>query len=99
MTAHEIAKDFIKTMNPSLWDGVGRKPDNFDTRIKTYIVDGFNEYKLNVSYDKKDKLGYVVMFEIRWIDNGERIYLYDIRRINSEDVIEHSIDSLFSYFQ
>ena len=56
MTAHEIARDFIKTMNPSLWDGVGRKPDNFDTRIKTYIVDGFNEYKLNVLYDKKDKL-------------------------------------------
>ena len=98
MTAHEIAKDFINTMNPSGWDGVGQKPDNFDTRIKTYIVDGFNEYKLNVSYDKKDKLGYVVMFEIRWIDSGERIYLYDIRRINSEDAIEHSIDSLFSCF-
>ena len=97
MTAREIAKDFIKTMNPSRWAGVGRKPDNFDTRIKTYIIDGFNEYKLDVSY-KNDRLGYVVMLEIRWIDNGERIYVYNVRRINSEDAIEHSIDSLVSYF-
>lgn len=97
MTAREIARDFIKTMNPSRWAGVGRKPDNFDTRIKTYTIDGFYEYKLDVSYDEDDKLGYVVMLEIRWADNGERIYVHDIRRINSEDAIEHSINSLVNY--
>ena len=98
MTAREIAEDFVSTMNPSGWDGIGRKPDNFDTRVKTYIIDGFNEYKLDVSYDKNDRLGYVVMLEIRWADDGERIYVHNIRRINSEDAIEHSIDSLVSYF-
>lgn len=93
MTAHEIAKDFIKTMNPSRWAGVGQKPDNFDTRIKTYIVDGFNEYKLDVSYDE-DELGYVAMLEIRWADDGELIYVLNTQRVNSEDAIEYSINSL-----
>ena len=97
MTAREIAEDFVSTMNPSRWAGVGRKPDNFDTRIKTYDIDGFPEYELDVSYDE-DELGYVVMLEIRWIDNGERLYVYNVRRINSEDAIEHSIDSLVGYF-
>lgn len=94
MTAREIARDFIKTMNPSLWDGVGRKPDNFDTRIKTYIVDGFNEYKLNVSYDEDDELGCAVMLELRWVDDGELIYVLNTQRVNSEDAIEYSINSL-----
>lgn len=98
MTAREIAEDFISTMNPSRWAGVGHKPDDFDTRIKTYTIDGFYEYELDISYDKKDKLGYVVMFEIRWADDGERIYVLDTQRINSENAIEHSIDSLVSYF-
>ena len=97
MTAREIAEDFVSTMNPSRWAGVGRKPDNFDTRIKTYDIDGFPEYELDISYDE-DELGYVVMLEIRWADDGERIYVHNIRRINSEDAIEHSIDSLVSYF-
>ena len=60
-------------------------------------IDGFYEYELDISYDE-DELGCVVMLEIRWADDGERIYVYDIQRINSEDAIEHSIDSLVSYF-
>ena len=97
MTAREIAEDFIKTMNPSRWAGVGQKPDNFDTRIKTYTIDGFHEYELDVSYGEDDELGYVVMLEIRWADDGELIYVHDIRRVNSEDAVEHSIDSLVDY--
>ena len=93
MTAREIEKDFIKTMNPSGWDGVGRNPDNFDTRIKTYDIDGFPEYELDVSYDE-DELGYVVMLEIRWADDGELIYVLNTQRVNSEDAIEYSINSL-----
>lgn len=98
MTAREIAENFIKTMNPSRWDGVGQKPDDFDMETKTYIIDGFYNYKIDIFYDKNDKLGYVIMLEIRWADDGERIYVYDIQRINSEDAIEHSIDSLVSCF-
>lgn len=84
MTAREIAEDFISKMNPSRWAGVGQKPDNFDTRIKTYTIDGFYEYEL----------GYVVMLEIRWADDGELIYVLDTQRVNSEDAIEYSINSL-----
>lgn len=93
MTAREIAKDFINTMNPSRWAGVGQKPDNFDTRVKTYTIDGFPEYELDISYDD-DELGYVVMLEIRLADDGELIYVLDTQRVNSEDAIEYSINSL-----
>ena len=93
MTAREIAEDFINTMNPSRWAGVGRKPDNFDTTIKTYHIDAIPEYELDVSYDE-DELGYVVMLEIRWADDGELIYVLNTQRVNSENAIEYSINSL-----
>ena len=94
MTAREIAEDFIKTMNPSRWVGVGQKPDNFDTRIKTYTIDGCPEYELDISYDEDDEFGYVVLMEMRWADDGELIYVLDTQRINSELAIEDSIESL-----
>lgn len=94
MTSREIAEDFIKRMNPSGWAGVGRKPDDFDTRIVTYTIDGFPEYELDISYDEDDEFGYVIMLELRWADNGELIYVLDTKRVNSEDAIECSIDSL-----
>lgn len=94
MTAREIAEDFINTMNPSRWAGIGRKPDNFDTRIKTYTIDGFYEYELDISYDEDDELGCAVMLELRWADDGELIYALNTQRVNSEDAIEYSINSL-----
>lgn len=94
MTAREIAEDFISKMNPSRWAGVGQKPDNFDTRIKTYTIDGFPEYELDISYDENDELGYAVMLELRWADNGELIYVLNTQRVNSEDAIEYSINFL-----
>lgn len=94
MTSHEIAENFIKRMNPSMWAGIGQKPNDFDTRIVTYTIDGFPEYELDISYDKNDELGYAVMLELRWADNGELIYVLNTQRVNSEDAIEYSIDSI-----
>lgn len=88
MTAREIAEDFINTMNPSRWAGVGQNPDDFDMETKTYTIDGFYNYKIDIFYDKNDKLGYMAMLELRWADNDKLIYVIDTYRINSEDVIE-----------
>ena len=98
MTAREIARDFINTMNPSRWAGVGYKPDNFDTRIKTYTIDGFPEYELDISYDEYDELGYIAMLELRWSDDEELIYVFDVHEINSEDKIESSINYIIDDF-
>ena len=94
MTSREIAEDFIKRMNPSMWAGVGRKPDDFDTRIVTYAIDGFPEYKLDIYYDEDEEFGYVVIFELRMVDDGKLIYILHSRRIDSEDAIESSINFL-----
>lgn len=94
MTAREIAENFIKTMNPSRWAGVGQKPDDFDTRIKTYTIDCFPKYDLDISYDEDDEFGYIAMLELRWSDDDELIYVFDVHEINSEDEIESSINYL-----
>lgn len=93
MTAREIAEDFIKTMNPSKWAGVGQKPDDFNMETKTYAIDayGYSNYKIDIFYDKNDELGYMTMLELRWADNDELIYVIDTHKINSEYVIEFLI--------
>lgn len=93
MTSREIAEDFINTMNPSRWAGVGKRPDDFNMETKTYIIDGYQSsiYKIDVFYDKNDELGYMTMIELRWADNDELIYVIDTHIINSEYVIEFLI--------
>lgn len=91
MTAREIAEDFISKMNPSRWAGVGQKPDDFNMETKTYTIDDFFNYEIDIFYYKNDETDCVVMLELRREDNGELIYVIDSQRINSEDTIEYLI--------
>jgi hypothetical protein len=54
--AIDIAKDFLKTMNPENWNGVGDKPESFNTLIKTYDISS-DTVELDISFDycKEDK--------------------------------------------
>lgn len=54
MTIREIAEDFIKRMNPSGWDGTGNKPNDFDTRIVTYDVDGYPGVEMDLHFEEDD---------------------------------------------
>ena len=49
--AERIAKDFLEKMNPTNWNGNGRKPKSFDTRIVTYDIDSINGNELDISFD------------------------------------------------
>lgn len=98
MTAREIAEDFISKMNPSRWAGVGQKPDDFNMETKTYTIDGFFNYEIDIFYYKNDETDCVVMLELRREDNGELIYVIDSQRINSEDTIEYLIRLLIDDF-
>lgn len=91
MTAREISEDFISKMNPSRWAGVGQKPDDFNMETKTYTIDDFFNYEIDIFYYKNDETDCVVMLELRREDNGELIYVIDSQRINSEDTIEYLI--------
>lgn len=55
--ARRIAEDFISEMNPDNWDGIGEKPNSFNTLIKTYDIDSKNNNELDISfdYDKEEK--------------------------------------------
>lgn len=54
--AEQIAKDFINEMNPTNWDGKGKRSKELDTRIKTYDF-GSPYVVLDISfeYDRLDK--------------------------------------------
>jgi len=55
--AEQIARDFIGQMNPELWDGVGKKPQSFNTLIVTYDINSKNSNVLDISfeYNKEEK--------------------------------------------
>ena len=55
--AEKIAKDFLEKMNPTNWNGKGRKPNSFDTRIMTYDIDSINGNELDISFDYIDDDG------------------------------------------
>lgn len=51
--AIEIAEDFLKRMNPDGWDGVGKRPKSFDTRIVTYDVGSPYNDELDIRFEKE----------------------------------------------
>ena len=100
MTAREIAEDFIKTMNPSGWNGVcyKLKPNNFRDEIwKTYNVDSHPEIDIDIhfEYDGSDD-GYWYVCEAFDKDAdekiGEGIWGSDV---NSIDGLEIAIREVF----
>ncbi len=55
MTAREIAKDFVSTMNPSGWDGSGNRPDSTPlNEVLTYHLDEYPEINLDLHYEYDD---------------------------------------------
>lgn len=54
--AKKIAENFLSRMNPENWDGVGEKPESFDTRIVTYDIDSYDvELDISFEYDEDEK--------------------------------------------
>lgn len=68
--ATKIAKDFLAKMNPSNWNGHGRKPKSFDTRIVTYNIDSINGNELDISFDHTED-GWTHYCELRDKESGE----------------------------
>lgn len=53
--AEKIAKDFLKEMNPTNWNGRGRKPKSFDERVMTFDIDSINGNELDISFEYLEK--------------------------------------------
>lgn len=68
--AERIAKDFMKKMNPTNWNGKGRKPKSFDTRIVTYDIDSINGNELDISFDYLEEDGWTHYCELRDKETG-----------------------------
>lgn len=69
--AEKIARDFMGKMNPTNWNGRGKQPKSFDTRIVTYDIDSVNGNELDISFDKSDEDGWTHYCELRDKDSGE----------------------------
>ena len=73
----KLQEDFIKRMNPSGWDGTGNKPNDFDTRIVTYDVDGYPGVEMDLHFEEDD-----------FDKFADRLKEYDIEYVHP--IIEHS---------
>ena len=76
--AERIAKDFLERMNPTNWNGKGRKPKLFDERIVTYDIDSINGNELDISFeylerDESDMAGWTHYCELRDKETGDLI--------------------------
>lgn len=74
--ARKIAEDFISKMNPTHWNGRGRRPKSFDTRIHTYDIDSVNGNELDISFeylgpDETDTPGWTHYCELRDTSSGD----------------------------
>lgn len=69
--AERIAKDFMCRMNPTNWNGKGKRPNSFDTRIVTYDIDSINGNELDISFDYLGEDGWTHYCELRDKENGE----------------------------
>lgn len=56
---YKTAEQHIQKMNPSMWDGKGRKPKTFDTRIVTYSIDDDTELDISFELDEEEWTHYV----------------------------------------
>lgn len=69
--AEKIANDFLKKMNPTNWNGKGRRPKSFDTRIVTYDINSINGNELDISFDYLEEDGWTHCCELRNHETGE----------------------------
>lgn len=53
--AEKIAKDYLSKMNPSNWNGIGKMPKDFNTKIATYDIKSKNENELDISFEYDDE--------------------------------------------
>lgn len=93
----EIAEDFIKTMNPTNWNGVGEKPDEFNILIKTYDTKN-PDMQLDVSfdYDTEDK-EWCHYCELRDKESGDLITPMHGYGVDSVFNLRDTIDDIISY--
>lgn len=69
--AAAMAKKHLSRMNPSLWDGMGEQPKDFNPIIATYPIDGLCE--LDISFEQED--------------SGEWCHLCELRDKGSEELL------------
>ena len=53
-TATKIVTDFLKDMNPDMWDGNGDKPKSFDERSWRYPIKMNIDLEITFINDKED---------------------------------------------
>lgn len=51
-SAEKIAREFLNKMNPSEWNGYGKQPKDFDSRIVTYSLT--NDVELDISFEREE---------------------------------------------
>lgn len=68
-TATSIAKTHLQNTNPSLWNGEGERPSDFNQSICTYPIDDY--FDLDISFEKDETDGWLHLCELREKESEE----------------------------
>ena len=87
-----IAQEHLKKMNPSLWDGTGKQPKDFNPIICTYSID--NDSELDISFEKDDQDGWIHLCELRNKESEELLDVLSGYGINTEQNLADTINDI-----
>lgn len=87
-----IAKEHLRRMNPSLWDGTGDRPESFDPIILTHPVDDENE--LDISFEEDRPGQWIHLCELRDRESEELMEIMSGNGINSEEALAETIRAI-----
>ena len=71
-TAYNIAKEHLEKANPSMWDGDGPMPSDFQQNVFTYSIDDLKEISINFALDAN--AGWLHCCKLREKDTSKTLY-------------------------
>ncbi len=90
-----IAKSFISEMNPTNWDGLGEKPENFDMRVWQAAEGTLPDDRICMTIEKEDEgEGYVTFIEIVGKEDDMMNACLTCCSINSAEEIADTLSEL-----
>lgn len=93
MSSIDIANMHLHKANPSMWDGTGTRPSDFNQRIGTYNVD--SNMEVDVSFEQENGV-WLHYCELRDKETEELLDVVHGYGVNSPQNIADSIEYLIS---
>ena len=94
--ATKIVSEYLKEMNPDMWDGYGVKPPSFDDMIYEYPLTDEVRLEIVFIYDEED--GWHYCCDLVYRTSNESIYMLSGYGIDSSFNLANTIEEICNIF-